>query len=132
MAQEALSGIPHYYLYGDQGADVELDLLHMEPIRDRSGPNDWRIRPHTHPDHMQVLLVKSGGGTIRMEEQILPIPVPGILVVPAGGQATNEHKRRRPPPGIRVRTRLVRDRGSQRTRPRRTDAAIMHLKLSPC
>lgn len=84
MAQEALSGIPHYYLYGDQGADVELDLLHMEPIRDRSGPNDWRIRPHTHPDHMQVLLVKSGGGTIRMEEQILPIPVPGILVVPAG------------------------------------------------
>lgn len=84
MASEAASGIPHYYLYGDQGADVELDFLHIEPIRDRSGPNDWRIRPHTHPDHMQVLLVRGGGGTIRMEERAMPIPVPGILVVPAG------------------------------------------------
>lgn len=84
MAQDALSGIPHYYLYGDQGADVELDLLHMEPIRDRSGPHDWRIHPHTHPDHMQVLLVKSGGGAIRMEERVMPIPTPGILVIPAG------------------------------------------------
>ncbi|MCX8998213.1 helix-turn-helix domain-containing protein [Rhizobiaceae bacterium BDR2-2] len=84
MASEAARGIPHYYLYGDQGADVELDFLHIEPIRDRSGPNDWRIRPHAHPDHMQALLVKEGGGTIRLEERILPISVPGILVVPAG------------------------------------------------
>lgn len=84
MANAAAGGIPHYYLYGDQGADVELDFLHIEPIRDRSGPNDWRIRPHSHPDHMQVLFVRGGGGTIRMEEQILPIPVPGVLVVPAG------------------------------------------------
>lgn len=84
MALEATSRIPHYYLYGDQGTDVELDFLHMEPIRDRSGPNDWRIRPHSHPDHMQVLLVKAGGGTIRMEDRILPIPAPSILVIPAG------------------------------------------------
>lgn len=84
MAVHVMSEIPHYYLYGDQGADVELDFLHIEPIRDRSGPNDWRIRPHSHPDHMQVLLVKSGGGFIRMEERILPIPAPGILVIPAG------------------------------------------------
>lgn len=84
MANDARSGIPHYYLYGDQGADVELDFLQMEPIRDRSGPNDWRIRPHTHPDHLQVLLVKSGGGSIRMEERTMPIPAPGILVIPAG------------------------------------------------
>lgn len=84
MANAAAGGIPHYYLYGDQGADVELDFLHLEPLRDRSGPNDWRIRPHAHPDHMQVLLVRSGGGSIRMEERVLPIPAPGILVVPAG------------------------------------------------
>lgn len=84
MTGETPGAIPHYYLYGDQGADVEMDFLHMEPIRDRSGPNDWRIRPHSHPDHVQVLLVKSGGGAIRMEERVLPIPVPGILVVPAG------------------------------------------------
>ncbi|RQP05324.1 MAG: helix-turn-helix domain-containing protein [Paracoccus sp. BP8] len=84
MGDKAAGSIPHYYLYGDQEADVELDLLHIEPIRERSGPNDWRIRPHAHPDHMQVLLVKSGGGGIRMEDRQLPIPAPGILVVPAG------------------------------------------------
>ncbi|MBP1847793.1 AraC family transcriptional activator of pobA [Rhizobium petrolearium] len=84
MGGEATASIPHYYLYGDQGADVELDLLDIEIIRERSGPNDWRIRPHAHPDHMQVLLVREGGGTIRMEDLSLTIPVPGILVIPAG------------------------------------------------
>ncbi|MFT4149922.1 MAG: helix-turn-helix domain-containing protein [Paracoccaceae bacterium] len=84
MRDPASGGIPNYYLYGDQGADVELDLPHIEPIRDRSGPNDWRIRPHAHPDHMQVLLVREGGGTIRIEDRALAIPAPGILVVPAG------------------------------------------------
>ena len=83
--QNAQGGaIPHYYLYGDQGADVDLDLLHIEPIRDRSGPNDWRIRPHAHPDHMQVLLVSAGGGVIRMEDRALPISAPALLCIPAG------------------------------------------------
>lgn len=76
--------IPHYYLYGDQGADVELDFLHIEPLRDRSGPNDWRIRPHAHPDHLQVLFVRDGGGSIRLEDRTLEIPAPGLLVIPAG------------------------------------------------
>ncbi|MGV8939280.1 MAG: helix-turn-helix domain-containing protein [Allorhizobium sp.] len=84
MTGGAAGEIPHYYLYGDQGADVELDFLHIETLRDRSGPNDWRIRPHAHPAHMQVLLVRSGGGTIWMEDKGMPIPAPGILVVPAG------------------------------------------------
>ena len=39
--------IPHYYLYGrledDAEAEVELDFLHIEPIRKRSGANNWTI-----------------------------------------------------------------------------------------
>ncbi|GEO84806.1 MULTISPECIES: helix-turn-helix domain-containing protein [Alphaproteobacteria] len=84
MSGETTASIPHYYLYGDQGEDIELDFLNIEIIRERSGPNDWRIRPHAHPDHMQILLVRDGGGTIRMEAQPLTIPAPGILVIPAG------------------------------------------------
>lgn len=84
MGGEVMGGIPHYYLYGDQGTDVELDFLNIEAIHDRSGPHDWRIRPHAHPDHLQILVVREGGGTIRMEDSALPIPAPGILVVPAG------------------------------------------------
>lgn len=83
MTVPAAAGIPHYYLYGDQGADVELDLLHIEPIRERSGPHDWRIRPHSHPEHIQILLVRDGGGTIRMEDRQMQIPAPGVLVIPA-------------------------------------------------
>ncbi|MDD2867874.1 helix-turn-helix domain-containing protein [Neomegalonema sp.] len=77
-------GVPHYYLYGDQGADVELDFLHVEPIRDRSGPNDWRIRPHAHPDHAQILLVREGGGALGAEDRRLVIPAPSVLAIPAG------------------------------------------------
>ncbi|WP_395541391.1 helix-turn-helix domain-containing protein [Neotabrizicola sp. sgz301269] len=84
MAGARTGGIPLYYLYGDQGQDVELDLLHVEPIRDRSGPNDWRIRPHAHPDHIQVLLVWHGAGTIRFEDRQVPIAAPAVMCIPAG------------------------------------------------
>ena len=84
MATAAGERIPHYFLYGDQSADVELDFLHIEAIRERSGPHDWRIRPHSHPDHMQVLFIRDGGGTIRMEDQTLDIQPPAVMVIPAG------------------------------------------------
>lgn len=84
MTGARTGGIPLYYLYGDQGSDVELDLLHIEPIRDRSGPNDWRIRPHAHPDHVQVLLVWQGAGSIRFEDRQVAIPAPSVMCIPAG------------------------------------------------
>lgn len=84
MADLRHAPIPRYYLYGDQDVDVELDFLHIEAIRERSGPNDWSIRPHSHPDHTQVLLVREGGGVIRMEDEVLSIDPPAVMVVPAG------------------------------------------------
>lgn len=78
------AAIPTYYLYGDRQADVELDFLHVEPILDRSGPHGWRIRPHAHPDHMQIMLIHGGGGSVRLEEVLHPIPTPAVLVLPAG------------------------------------------------
>jgi len=84
MTRKPPTGIPLYYLYGDRDSDVELDFLHAEPILDRSGPNGWRIKAHAHPDHMQVMLIHSGGGTIRIEEKTHPIFAPCIFVLPAG------------------------------------------------
>lgn len=75
--------IPRYYLYGDQHSDVELDFLHTEAIHERSGPNNWIIRPHAHPDHTQILLVLEGGGWIRMEEKTWQITPPSLIVVPS-------------------------------------------------
>ena len=76
--------IPRYYLYGEPAADVERDFLHVEPILLRSGPNGWLIRAHAHPDHMQLMLVTRGGGTVRIEDRAHAIPAPAIVVLPAG------------------------------------------------
>ncbi|KFI28655.1 AraC family transcriptional regulator [Haematobacter massiliensis] len=76
--------IPRYYLYGDPARDVELDFLHVEPILDRSGPNDWTIRPHFHPDHSQVMFVAQGGGEVRLEESVYELFAPTFIVIPAG------------------------------------------------
>ncbi|UJQ94119.1 helix-turn-helix domain-containing protein [Mariluticola halotolerans] len=82
MESEHKPKIPRYYLYGDQLDEVELDFVHIEPIRERSGKHDWTIRAHAHPDHVQLLLVESGGGTIRIEDQQYDILAPCLIVVP--------------------------------------------------
>lgn len=83
MSQAESQKIPRYYLYDDQVEDVELNFLHIEPIRERSGAHDWTIRAHAHPDHVQILLVEHGGGTIHIEAQEFEIPSCCIVVVPA-------------------------------------------------
>lgn len=83
MAPPKKLRIPRYYLYGDQVSDVELNFLHIEKIRERSGAHDWTIRAHAHPDHLQILLVENGGGMIKIEAQEYDIPASSIVVVPA-------------------------------------------------
>lgn len=82
MPQKA-GNIPRFYLYEDQVSDVELNFLHVEQIRERSGAHDWIIRAHAHPDHLQILLVERGGGEIRIEGRTYDIPPASILVIPA-------------------------------------------------
>lgn len=78
------SAITHYFLYGEGQESVESDFLHVEAIPLRSGANDWTIRPHSHPGHLQILLVTGGGGSIDVEAVGLEIPSPSLVVVPAG------------------------------------------------
>lgn len=84
MAGKDVAPIPRYYLYGDQGSDVEMDFLQIEPILDRSGPHDWTIRPHAHPDHCQIILLTGGGGEIRIEDRMIALATPCVVVLPAG------------------------------------------------
>ncbi|MGB0659121.1 MAG: helix-turn-helix domain-containing protein [Mangrovicoccus sp.] len=83
MMQLMTGEIPRYYLYGDAVTDVELNFVHVEPIRERSGAHDWTIRAHAHPDHVQILLVEHGGGYIMVEGQKYDIPTRCVVVVPA-------------------------------------------------
>src|SRR6266702_3929526 len=75
--------IPRYFLYGEAPSEVELFFLHVEAIPARSGPHDWTIRAHAHPDHHQILLMSQGGGTLRLDENTLTFEAPALFVVPA-------------------------------------------------
>lgn len=76
--------LPGYYLYGDDAMDLGLDGLNIEELRQRSSAHDWIIRPHHHPDHLQLMLFSSGGARTRIEGTVLT-PCAGSLVVhPAG------------------------------------------------
>ncbi len=79
--------IPHYYLYGrldDDRGEVEVDFLHIEPIRKRSGRYNWTIEPHSHPHHYQVLYVAAGGGEIDIESRRIAVDPPCLMSVPVG------------------------------------------------
>jgi AraC family transcriptional regulator, transcriptional activator of pobA len=79
-----MTSIPSCFLYGDSEPDVDLNFLHIERIRDRSGRHDWTIPPHVHPDHVQILLVDNGGGVMVVEGESFAIPPGSLVVVPAG------------------------------------------------
>lgn len=76
--------IAHYHLYGENNGSSPSDILHIEPIRDRSGPLDWTIRPHSHPDHLQILWIETGQGEIGMETRHWSFAAPAVVLIPAG------------------------------------------------
>lgn len=85
VARKDLGGsIPAYHLYGDAQRDVELDSVHVEPIRFRSLRHDWTIHPHVHPDHVQVMWFTEGWARIRIEDRELEVIPPCLVVHPAG------------------------------------------------
>lgn len=61
-----------------------MDFLHIEPIHERSGKHGWMIHPHSHPDHVQILLVTKGGGETWIEHQPFAIAPPALVVTPGG------------------------------------------------
>ncbi len=82
--KQGLTPVPSYYLYGDAQQDVDLDTIHVEPVRERSLRHDWIIHPHVHPDHAQILWLTDGGATFLIEGEEF-VAEPGTLVVqPAG------------------------------------------------
>jgi AraC family transcriptional activator of pobA len=78
------SSILRYFLYAETPSDAEPDFLNVEAIPLRSGAHDWTIRPHSHPNHLQMLWVTQGGGRIRLDDTVLEMPPPSLVVIPPG------------------------------------------------
>jgi AraC family transcriptional regulator, transcriptional activator of pobA len=82
MARNA--SVPRFFLYGEPPRDAEERFVHIETIADRGRLHNWEIRPHTHRDLHQLLVVLDGAGEMRAENTPYPIPVPSLVIVPAG------------------------------------------------
>lgn len=78
----AAENIPNYRLYGEQGDQAEVEFVHCETISRRSVVHNWNIQPHRHDTLYQLFCLEAGGGSMLLEGATLPLPVPGVLVVP--------------------------------------------------
>ncbi len=76
------TAIRNYNLFGET-AEVP-DVVHCETISERSELHNWELRPHRHARLHQVLLLRAGGGTARIEGQNLPLNPPVLLNMPRG------------------------------------------------
>jgi len=76
--------VPRFFLYGEPPRDAAERFVHIETIADRGRLHDWEIRAHTHRDLHQLLVILEGGGEMKAENAAYPIPVPALLLVPAG------------------------------------------------
>lgn len=72
--------IPTYNLYGEQ---EELpDVLHCETIEARAVRHDWRISAHRHAHVHQFLMVRSGGGVARLDDEQIALAPFTVINVP--------------------------------------------------
>jgi AraC family transcriptional activator of pobA len=71
--------------YGLFGETANLpDPMHIETIAARSALHDWELAPHRHVRLHQLLLLRSGSGTLHLEGQALPLAAMSLVNVPPG------------------------------------------------
>jgi AraC family transcriptional regulator, transcriptional activator of pobA len=76
------TGIRSYGLFGET-ANLP-DPLHIETIAARSALHDWELAPHRHVRLHQLLLLRSGSGTLHLEGEALPLAAMSLVNVPPG------------------------------------------------
>lgn len=74
--------VPNFRLYGEARESGLPDLIHVETLKDRSQHHDWRIRPHRHPDLMQIMRFRTTRVGIDLDGEARETEAPAILFVP--------------------------------------------------
>lgn len=75
--------VPDFQLYGEANAFADPGFVHIETIASRSRAVGWEIRPHAHSTLDQLLIVRTGAFTARMETERYGLSGPAIVHVPA-------------------------------------------------
>lgn len=76
--------VPRFYLYGEAPKAVDAQFVHLETIKDRSGPARGIIRPHQHSGLNHVFLIERGSGLIDADGATLPFSGAQAVFVPSG------------------------------------------------
>jgi AraC family transcriptional activator of pobA len=76
------SQAPAVDFYGDASAWPMSELLHSEPLVERSELHNWRIRAHRHNDLTQIFLVLKGSAQARLDSVWHEVAAPSLLVIP--------------------------------------------------
>jgi AraC family transcriptional regulator, transcriptional activator of pobA len=78
------SPVPAFFLYGEAPRAPDEATAHIETIAARSRLHDWTIQPHRHRDLHQILLVKEGAVTARLDRGTTALKSPCLVVAPPG------------------------------------------------
>lgn len=76
--------VPTYSLYGENLPATLPEGFHCESIAQRSRLYNWEIRPHRHEHFAQILVIRSGSGTARLDDAEFELEAPCALFVPRG------------------------------------------------
>jgi len=76
------SHIPSFALYGERGAAVGAEFVHIEDIRSRSQLYNWEIKSHLHRGLFQVVCVLDGGARVSLDELTTERRGPIAITIP--------------------------------------------------
>lgn len=82
MVRMRLPTVETYNLFGE--SEDLPDVVHCETIATRSILHNWEFAAHRHARLHQFLLIESGGGEARFEDQAIALSPQRIINVPIG------------------------------------------------
>lgn len=74
--------IPTYALYGEYLEETHEDILHFEPMRDRSSKHDWSIKPHKHDTLWQIFYLSNPNIVMQLDNKQYHTTGPVFISVP--------------------------------------------------
>ena len=77
-----MSGIPHYFLYGEKSPSEALQHVHIVALEQSLPKHHWEIHPHRHDNLHQLLIIQQGDVLANIEERSRQEKGPCMLSIP--------------------------------------------------
>jgi AraC family transcriptional activator of pobA len=75
--------VPAFRIYGEAEHFADPGFVHVESMAARGHELDWEIQPHRHDTFDQLVIVRSGRLTARIEGEAIALEGPVAVLIPA-------------------------------------------------